>query len=483
MSDPTQTLGREASHPSSATAFLSRSAGPHAEQAPTPAIQDISILLSRLFQNVDGCIALRLWNGSTLRLGRLRQQSRPADFTLVCHSPAAAIKLFLRSDPLRFADAYFMGELDVEGDFFAAVNLKEYLHDMHIGALDKLRAIRAAWRLRRGHFSPKMLADAQGVHLLSRPCHVRDHSRAENREAISFHYDVSNDFYALWLDEGMVYSCAYFQAPDDSLSKAQQAKLDLICRKLLLRPGDRLLDIGCGWGALLLHAARHYGVRANGITLSEKQLALAQKRIVEAGLQGQVAVALADYRDLNGQATYDKIASVGMFEHVGLANLPTYFSTVHRLLKPGGLFLNHGITHDVEGWQKTMSTEFINRYIFPDGQLDTIGNVMRSMESAGFEIADLESLRPHYALTLRQWVNRLERHHTKALQYVTEPTYRTWRLYMAACALEFETGEIGVYQLLASKRARCPLGIPLTRRHLVLGESNDTPWVPGKDAR
>ena len=179
-----------------------------------------------------------------------------------------------------------------------------------------------------------------------------------------------------------------------------------------------------------------------------------------------MTVELRDYRDLQGESVYDKIASVGMFEHVGLKNLPAYFAAVHRLLKPSGLFLNHGITHDVEGWDKTTSTEFINRYVFPDGQLDTISNIQREMERAHFEIADVEALRPHYALTLRHWVARLEQHHDHALEYVSESTFRVWRLYMAACALEFESGEIGVYQVLASKRNQGTASMALTRCHL-----------------
>ncbi len=264
----------------------------------------------------------------------------------------------------------------------------------------------------------------------------------------------------------MVYSCAYFEQPGDDLDQAQQAKLDHICRKLLLQPGERLLDIGCGWGALVIHAARHYGVHAHGITLSRHQLELARQRIAQAGLQDCVTVALRDYRDLQGESIYDKVSSVGMFEHVGLKNLPVYFGAVHRLLKPAGLFLNHGITHDVEGWNKTLSTEFINHYVFPDGQLDTVSNIQRVMERATFEIADVEALRPHYALTLRRWVSRLEQHHAEALQYVSESTYRIWRLYMVACALEFESGEIGVYQVLASKRTASRTSLPLTRRHM-----------------
>jgi cyclopropane-fatty-acyl-phospholipid synthase len=277
---------------------------------------------------------------------------------------------------------------------------------------------------------------------------------------------VSNEFYALWLDHAMVYSCAYFESPDVDLDAAQQAKLDHVCRKLCLRAGENFLDIGCGWGALVIHAAQRYGVRAHGVTLSPQQLLVAQQHIEQAGLADRVSVELRDYRDLTGEAVYDKVASIGMFEHVGLKNLPTYFSTVHRLLKPHGLFLNHGITHDSEGWQKSLSTEFINRYVFPDGQLDNVSNIQHVMERARFEIADVEALRPHYALTLRHWVSRLERNRARALQYVNEATFRVWRLYMAACALEFEAGGVGIYQVLASRRAAGSQPLPLTRRHL-----------------
>jgi cyclopropane-fatty-acyl-phospholipid synthase len=277
---------------------------------------------------------------------------------------------------------------------------------------------------------------------------------------------LSNEFYELWLDRAMVYSCAYFENAEQDLDSAQQAKLDHVCRKLLLRPGETLLDVGCGWGALVIHAAKTYGVRAHGITLSSKQLAIARQRIAQAGLEDRVSVELRDYRDLKGEALYDKVASIGMFEHVGLKNLPTYFSTVHRLLKPRGLFLNHGITHQAEGWKRNLSTEFINRYVFPDGQLDTVSNVQRVMERADFEVDDVEALRPHYALTLRHWVQRLEQNRMRALQFVSESTYRVWRLYMSACALQFEAGDIGIYQILAGKRAAGIPAVPLTRRHL-----------------
>jgi cyclopropane-fatty-acyl-phospholipid synthase len=290
------------------------------------------------------------------------------------------------------------------------------------------------------------------------------HSRPRDRQAIAFHYDVSDDFYQLWLDEQMVYSCAYFEDANEGLDQAQRNKLDHLCRKLRLKPGERLLDIGCGWGALIRWAAVHYGVSAHGITLSRHQYEHCLRQIAAESLQDRVSVELRDYRDMAGDAVFDKIVSVGMFEHVGIGSFPVYFGTARRLLKPGGLFLNHGITHDTEGWCKSVSTAFINRYVFPDGELDTVSNVQRAMERSGFEILDVEALRPHYALTLRHWVQRLENGREEALRHVSEPTYRVWRLYMVACALSFEAGDAGVYQILAGRRVKGLHPVPLTRR-------------------
>ena len=430
-------------------------------------------LLKRLFSKFEGNLAMQLWNGDPLRLGSVAPQEGPPPFTLVIRNPGAIAAMVLGFDRLRFAEAYFRGDVDIEGDFFAALGLKDHLDTIKLSWRDRLAVLLPALRLQALKKAwPKAVDSVSPSQSLS----VTAHSRNENRDAIHFHYDVSNAFYALWLDPAMVYSCAYFETPDTDLATAQFAKLDHICRKLVLQPGERFLDIGCGWGALLIHAATHFGVVAHGVTLSQEQLALARERIAQAGLQDRVTVELLDYRDLQGESLYDKVASVGMFEHVGLKNLPLYFGTVRRLLKPQGLFLNHGITHDVEGWNNTLSTEFINRYIFPDGQLDTVSNILRGMERSGFEIADVESLRPHYALTLRRWVESLERHHDNALEHVEESTYRCWRLYMAACALEFESGEIGVYQLLASKRTSALPILPLTRGHLYCSD----PLLEGK---
>ena len=426
-------------------------------------VDDASNLLKRLFRGFDGSVSMRLWDGTTLRLGGASSGITEPAFTLVCRNPGVVRSMVLGRDRLRLVEAYFQGDIDIEGDFFAALSLKDHLHAIRLTLRNRMGALFSALSLPS---SAAASVESQSRLTSHHGQAVKVHSKTENRASIQFHYNVSNEFYALWLDDAMVYSCAYFEQSDLGLEQAQQAKLDHICRKLQLQAGDRLLDIGCGWGALVMHAARHYGVHSHGVTLSTAQLSLARQRIAQAGLEDRVTVELRDYRDLQGDSVYDKVASVGMFEHVGLKNLPVYFSTVHRLLKPGGLFLNHGITHDVEGWNKTSSTEFINRYVFPDGQLDTVSNIQRGMERARFEIADVEALRPHYALTLRHWVARLERHHEQALQHVSESTFRVWRLYMAACALEFESGEIGVYQVLASKRAVGAAQTPLTRRHL-----------------
>ncbi|EPG7016601.1 class I SAM-dependent methyltransferase, partial [Pseudomonas aeruginosa] len=290
--------------------------------------------------------------------------------------------------------------------------------------------------------------------------------RRDARRAIGFHYDVSNDFYRLWLDREMVYSCAYFEDAAHDLDQAQQAKLEHLCRKLRLAPGQRLLDIGCGWGALIVHAARRHGVCAHGITLSRNQYEHVQARIAREGLAGRVTVALKDYAELDGSAVYDRIVSVGMFEHVGLERLPRYFDTARRLLAPGGVFLNHGITQSGEGWGRTVGTSFINRYVFPGGELDSVSNVQRVMERRGFEILDVEALRPHYALTLRAWVNRLRAAEAEALRLVSPAVYRVWCLYMAACARAFEAGDVGVYRILATPRGDGRWRVPLTRRDL-----------------
>ena len=417
-------------------------------------------IIQRLLHDFHGAIALRLWDGAHHVFGEAVPK-----FTLVVRDPAVLRKLILKRNPITLVDAYFRGLVDFEGDLYAGLRLKPYLQKLALPirsraalVLDALKLpVRPAKMFQEASIAIDDSLDTNEAH---------KHSRLSDRAAISFHYDVSNAFYKLWLDEQMVYSCAYFQTTNDTLEQAQRNKLDHICRKLRLKPGEHLLDIGCGWGAMVCWAAKHYGVTAHGITLSQRQFDYATERVSSLGLQDLVTLELRDYRDLAGEDVYDKISSVGMFEHVGLANLPVYNATVMRLLRPGGLFLNHGITHDEEGWHPTLDTEFINRYVFPGGELDTISNILRGMEQAKFEIHDVENLRMHYAMTLREWVKRLEANHEAALNYVSEDAYRVWRFYMAACAMEFEAEGTGIYQVLASKRGSGKLPVPLTRRDI-----------------
>lgn len=419
-------------------------------------------IFKRLLRGFDMPAALRLWDGTVHAL-----DTRAPGFTLVLRDPALLRRLVVERSPLLLADGYFHGMLDVEGDLYSALRLKDHFSSIVLSWRDKLGLLLDAWRLPK--LDLKHAPDSRAVHSFN-----HQHSRDSDRAAISFHYDVSNAFYGLWLDEERIYSCGYFENANDSLDAAQRNKLDHICRKLRLRPGERLLDIGCGWGALLCWAARHYGVHAHGVTLSQSQFDFVRQRIENEGLSRLVTVELRDFRDLPADAAYDKVSSIGMFEHVGLVNLPAYLATVQRVLRPGGLFLNHGITHDEEGWSKTVASEFINRYVFPDGELDCVSNIQLGMERAGFEIHDVEGLRPHYALTLRHWVDRLEANREAALREVGEPTYRIWRLYMAACALEFDAGGTGIYQILASKRNGGQWPVPLSRRDLYAGSPDIT---------
>jgi cyclopropane-fatty-acyl-phospholipid synthase len=415
-------------------------------------------ILKRLLHGFGGSMGLRLWNNASLDLGHATPE-----FTLVVRDPTVLRAFVIERNPLLIAEAYFRGLVDFEGDLYAALRLKQHFQALALPLRERIALLLDALRLpkkARVSAPPTLAGVSRDV-----PESRHRHSKRSDRAAIEFHYDVSNDFYRLWLDEQMVYSCAYFETPGDTLEQAQRNKLDHICRKLRLASGERLLDIGCGWGALVCWAAQHYGVHAHGITLSQQQHEQAQARIAAAGLQDRVTVELRDYRDLQGVGVFDKVASVGMFEHVGLANLPVYNATVFRVLRDGGLFLNHGITHDAEGWQPGLDAEFINRYVFPDGELDTVSNVQRGMERAGFEILDVEALRPHYALTLRHWVQRLEARRDEALRHVDEATFRVWRLYMAASALEFEAGGTGIYQILTGKRG-ATTAVPLTRRDL-----------------
>ena len=288
-------------------------------------------------------------------------------------------------------------------------------------------------------------------------------------QAIAHHYDVSNDFYALFLDPLMVYTCAYYRDPNGKLEQAQQDKLDLVCQKLGLQAGETLLDIGCGWGGLAMWAAQHYGARARGVTLSRAQAEWAQARIAVLGIADRCRVEYRHWHDLDPAERYDKIAAVGVIEHVGRANYPEYFGRVHRMLVDGGLFLNHGITCHFH-WTSTSHTDFLHRYVFPNGELCDLSRTLTEMERARFEILDVEGLRLHYARTCRQWVERLEARADEARAIAGERVYRTWRLYLACSAVAFETGSIGLHQVLMRKHGdRTGGDAPRTRERWYAG--------------
>jgi len=295
---------------------------------------------------------------------------------------------------------------------------------------------------------------------------VKPRGRAEDARAIAHHYDVSNEFYELFLDPLMVYTCAYYRDPDGKLEQAQQDKLDHVCRKLELRAGETLLDIGCGWGSLAMWAARHYGVRAHGVTLSRAQADYATERIRAEGLMDRCRVEYLDYRDLPADIMYDKIAAVGVIEHVGIPNYPAFFGGVRARLKDGGLYLNHGIVHDFH-WKRTSQTEFLDRHVFPNGDLAGLSQTLTEMERAGWEIMDVEGLRLHYARTCRQWVERLCARADEARALAGERTYRTWLLYLTCSAVAFEGGSLGLYQVLMRKHRDPMVGsAPRTREPL-----------------
>ena len=302
--------------------------------------------------------------------------------------------------------------------------------------------------------------------------------RRGGEKAIQHHYDVGNDFYKLWLDNRMVYSCGYFTSEKDNLDSAQAGKLDLICRKLRLAPGQKLLDIGCGWGALIIHAASNYGVDATGITVSEAQAALARERIARAGLESLCRVELVDYRDMRAVARYDRISSVGMMEHIGASHLNGYFEWAYEALKPGGVFLNHTIVRDGHRKPETPRTkleaklwrrdQFIHRYIFPDSRLIPVARVTEVAERAGFELRDVEAMREHYVMTLRHWLRRLEANENAAVDLVGEKRFRTWRLYLLAALNGFRRGSTSIVQMLLSKSdASGSSGMPLTRSYMM----------------
>lgn len=379
-------------------------------------------------------LSFRLPNGKELRLAGTDNQQ----IVVTIHKKTVLPSL-MNATLDRLADAYVQEKIDVKGE------LREI--------------ISVAYKLANA-------SNASVQTRLQRVVNHLSHSRKSDRKAIEYHYDVSNEFYKLWLDRNMVYSCAYFANGDEDLETAQMAKIDHILKKIDLKPNQTLLDIGCGWGALVIRAAQKYNAQCLGITLSENQFALANARIKQAGLADRVEVRLMDYRDLEG--TFDRITSVGMFEHVGKRNLPAYFSKVQQLLKENGIAMNHGITStDADSGDTILGGgDFIDKYVFPEGELPHLSLVLDKMQRSGLEVFDVENLRRHYANTLGIWAERFEKNSPSIRSLVDEKKYRIWRIYLAGCAHAFEVDQISIYQIVCRKAGRSAASLPWSRHYM-----------------
>ncbi|MER5573152.1 class I SAM-dependent methyltransferase [Streptomyces massasporeus] len=409
---------------------------------------DAAPRLQGLFTQLQGAplpVRIRAWDGS--------ESGPPGAPTLVVRNRRALRRLLWKPGELGLARAWVAGDLEIEGDLYATLDL---LAGLIWERGEDARTLAQALR------DPEVRAAVRGLVKLAGPplppAPPREearssrrhlHTKRTDRRAISHHYDVGNDFYEIVLGPSMVYSCAYWPTPDSTLEQAQRDKLELVCRKLGLRPGLRLLDVGCGWGSMAIHAAREHGVRVVGVTLSQEQAAYARKRVAEEGLTDKVEIRVQDYRDVR-DGPYDAISSIGMAEHVGADRYLEYAADLYDLLKPGGRLLNHQIARRPQGDETTYSVDaFIDSYVFPDGELQPIGATVAQLERAGFEVRDVEAIREHYALTLRRWVERLEADWQRAVRLAGPGRARVWRLYMAASALAFERNRIGVNQVLA----------------------------------
>ncbi|MFD8572254.1 class I SAM-dependent methyltransferase [Streptomyces sp. NPDC059639] len=416
-------------------------------------MQDAAQRLKNLADQLLGTelpVRLRAWDGS---------EAGPPDApVLVVRHRRALRRLLWKPGELGLARAWVAGDLDVEGDLYEALDAMAGLiweHDddapsKSLAESLKDPGVRAGVRelvKMAGPFPPP----APPAEEMRRRGRLHLHTKGSDRQAISHHYDVGNDFYELVLGPSMVYSCAYWESPDATLESAQRDKLELISRKLALKPGMRLLDVGCGWGSMAIHAAREHGVRVVGVTLSQEQAAFARKRVADEGLTDRIEIRVQDYRDVR-DGPYDAISSIGMAEHVGSDRYLEYAHDLYALLAPGGRLLNHQIARRPQRDESAYEVdEFIDAYVFPDGELAPVGTTAGLLERAGFEVRDIEAIREHYALTLRQWVRNLEARWAEALKLVSPGRARIWRLYMAASALSFERNKIGVNQILAVK--------------------------------
>jgi cyclopropane-fatty-acyl-phospholipid synthase len=406
-------------------------------------------------------LSVRLWDGSVLPLG----PGAGGGLVLVLSSPAALTRLVRRPRLTTVVELIAEGAIDLEGG--TLLDLAARIEGSTRGMARRIDKMLAARTLLPFLFGPG--GAGQGHAYAGTQAEKHGHGR-DDRALVQFHYDLSNAFYALFLDPEMVYSCAYFPDWSADIAAAQKAKLEMICRKLRLRPGERMLDIGCGWGGLVCHAAQHHGVKAHGVTLSRAQHDFAVEKVRRLGLQDRVTIELRDFRDLAGME-FDKIASIGMYEHVGLANREGYFAQIRALLRPRGIYLHHAITRpakrDARAFRrKRPEYAAVVNYVFPGSELDHIGNTVQDLERSGFEVHDVEGWREHYGRTCRLWTERLHANRAAAEAEVGAARTRLWLLYLAGVCLGFERGTIGIFQTVATKRARGAAGLPPTRADL-----------------
>jgi cyclopropane-fatty-acyl-phospholipid synthase len=418
-------------------------------------------LAAHLAGTLGADLSLRLWTGEMLPLGPAAR----GDVALAINTPAAVTRLLRRPRLTTVVELFAEGALEILGGTL-----------LDLAARGGSAGRRAARRLDRWLLArtlmPFLLGSSRGgtTHAYAGRQEGRAEAGRDDKALVQFHYDLSNAFYALFLDPEMVYSCAYFLDWDTGIEKAQQAKLEMICRKLRMRPGDRFLDIGCGWGGLVCHAAQHHGVIAHGVTLSQAQFDFAQAKIARLNLQDRVTVELRDFRTLDG-LEFDRIASIGMYEHIGLDNRDSYFRKIRSLLRPRGTYLHHAIARPMKRNERQFRRkrpEFaaLVNYIFPGGELDHLGGTTDALERNGFEVHDVEGLREHYGRTCRLWTERLHANQEAAEAEVGAARARIWLLYLAGVCLAFERGTVGIFQTVSTKRARGPSGLPPTREDL-----------------